>query len=488
MNRCHVASAEATSRASEDQSHLLGCGYSCGETLAGLPDQDHTSVVVPETQYLKTPDGVYIAYQVVGEGPVDFVQILGSAGNVEILRELPVADFYRRLASFSRLILHDRRGTGLSDRMVPIPNLETRAQDLLAVLDAVGSTEAVISGSETGGAVAALFAATYPALTRALILAWPVARGTWAPDYPWGEKPETQERYLKAVGQGWGTEAFAARFVAENAPSHAGDAEAIRRKARMQRHFITPGAAVELERIWYETDVLDVLGAVRTPTLITDLADAEWGPGESRYIASLIPNATLRFLPGRDPNSTGVIDASVEAIEEFLEVEPLPVSVDRVLSTVLFTDVVGSTRKADELGDHAWKDLLSAHQGRVRAELARYRGREIDARGEECFARFDGPARAVHCAIAITRAVQDLGIQVRAGVHTGEVELVRDEVRGIAVHIGARVASLAGPDEVLVSSTVKDLVAGSGLAFEDAGEHELKGVPNRWRLYSVVSE
>jgi class 3 adenylate cyclase/pimeloyl-ACP methyl ester carboxylesterase len=444
--------------------------------------------VVPETQYVKTSDGAHIAYQVFGEGPVDLVQILGSSGNVEIQWDLPVADFYRRLASFSRLILHDRRGTGLSDRTVPIPNLETRAQDLLAVLDAVGSKEAVIGGSETGGAVAVLFGATYPARTRALILAWPVARGTWAPDYPWADKPETQERYLRAVEQGWGTEAFAARFVAENAPSHAGDAEAIRRRARMQRHFVSPGAAVDLERIWYETDVLDVLGVIQAPTLITDLADAEWGPDESRYIASLIPNATLKFLPGRDPWDNGIIDASVAAIKEFLGVEPLPVSVDRVLSTVLFTDVVGSTRKADELGDHAWKDLLSAHHGRVRAELARYRGREIDARGEESFATFDGPARAVHCAIAITRAVQDLDIQVRAGVHTGEVELVGDQVRGIAVHIGARVTSLAGPGEVLVSSTVKDLVAGSGLLFEDGGVHELRGVPDRWHLYSVVSD
>jgi class 3 adenylate cyclase len=473
-------------RASEEQPYLQAAVIPVG-TLAGLPDQDHTSDVVPETHYVKTPDGVHIAYQVLGEGPVDFALILGSSGNVEIQWELPVANLYRRLASFSRLILHDRRGTGLSDRMVPIPNLETRAQDLLAVLDAVGSTEAVISGSETGGAVAALFAATYPARSRALILTWPVARGTWAPDYPWGEKPETQERYLKAVAHGWGTEAFAARFLAENVQSLAGNAEAIRLKARMQRHFVTPGAAVELERIWYETDVLDVLGVIRTPTLITDLADAEWGPEESRYIASLIPNATMRFLPGRDPESAD-IDASVEAIEEFLGVEPLPVSVDRVLSTVLFTDVVGSTRKADELGDHAWKDLLSAHQGRVRAELARYRGREIDARGEESFATFDGPARAVHCAIAITRAVQDLGIQVRAGVHTGEVELVGDQVRGIAVHIGARVASLAGSGEVLVSSTVKDLVAGSGLLFEDGGVHELKGVPDHWQLYSVISD
>jgi class 3 adenylate cyclase/pimeloyl-ACP methyl ester carboxylesterase len=444
--------------------------------------------VIPETRYAKAADGVNIAYQVVGEGPVDLVLIFGSSGNVEIQWEFPVADLFRRLASFSRLILHDRRGTGLSDRMVPIPNLETRAQDLLAVLDAVGSKEAVISGSETGGAVAALFGATYPTRTRALILAWPVARGTWAPDYPWAEKPETQERYLRAVEQSWGTEAFAARFLAESEPSRAGDAEAIRRKARMQRHFVTPGAAVDLERIWYETDVLDVLGAIRVPTLITDLADADWGPEESRYIASLISNATLTFLPGRDPSSPGVIDASVEAMEEFLGVEPLPVSVDRVLSTVLFTDVVDSTRKADELGDHAWKDLLSAHQGRVRAELARYRGREIDARGEESFATFDGPARAVHCAIAITRAVKDLGILVRAGVHTGEVELVGDQVRGIAVHIGARVASLAGSGEVLVSSTVKDLVAGSGLLFEDGGVHELKGVPGRWQLYSVVSD
>lgn len=457
--------------------------------LAGETARDHTSGVIPETLYAKTSDGVHIAYQVLGEGPVDFVAMPGSSGNVEIMWENPLwEDLFRRFASFSRLILHDRRGTGLSDRTVPIPNLETRAQDLLAVLDAVGSREAVICGAETAGALAALFGATYPARTRGLILLWLVGRGAWAPDYPWADKPDTQEQHMKAVEQGWGTEAYAALFLAENAPSLAGDAEAIRAVARMQRHFVSPGAALELERVWYETDVIDVLGAVRVPTLVVDLADAYWDLEEERYLASLIPHARYALLPGSDPWSIESNATVVGAIEEFLGVEPLPVSADRVLSTVLFTDVVGSTRKADEVGDHAWKNLLSAHHGRVRAELARYRGREVDVRGEESFATFDGPARAVHCAIAIRRAIRDLGIEIRAGAHTGEVELVGDEVRGIAVHIGARVASLAGPGEVLVSSTVKDLVAGSGLIFEDRGVHELKGVPNPWRLYAAVSD
>ena len=444
-------------------------------------------VELPETRYAKTTDGVYIAYQTLGHGPIDIAWQFEWLGNVDVIWQArPYAEWFRGLASFSRLILHDRRGTGASSRDVDPPNLETRGADLLAVLDAVGSERPVLGASLEGGAPNVLLAATAPERVHSLFWWYPAPRSTLAPDYPWGQTEELLDRDMRAAVQMWGTPEYEAWW---NEPAPAGTEQVPGSDrlpvALLGRQTATPDVAVELELIWRQTDVRGTLPAVSAPTL---LMARDRDREALEYLASLLPRAEIRLFPGGS-DLLPLIDeqpAVLDAIREFVGIETPPPIVDRVLAAVLFTDIVGSTQRLNELGDAAWRSILARHDERCRAEIERHRGRYVDSTGDGVFATFDGPARAVRCAQAIDAAVHDLGLRIRAGVHTGEVELDGDAVRGIAVHIGARVAAMAGPSEVLVSQTVKDLVAGSGLTFEDAGEHELKGVPDRWRLYRVT--
>ena len=437
----------------------------------------------PETRYTKSGD-VNIAYQVVGQGPLDLVLVPGWISNIDVFWEEPAFNrFLTRLASFSRLILFDKRGTGLSDRVADMPSLEVRMDDVRAVMDAVGSERAALFGYSEGGTMCALFAATYPARTSALIMAGAFARRMSAPDYPWGVTEEQMDAFVDKIQREWGGPVG----VDMRAPSMAHDEGFRQWWARWLRASASPAAAVKLVRMNMEIDIRHVLPAIRVPTLILHSVNERFLDVEgSRYMAAQIPGAKLVELPGAD-HAPWLEDADmiVSEIEEFLT-GARPVSEpDRVLATVLFTDIVGATEKAAGLGDRRWHDLLDSHHACVRRELARFRGREIDTAGDGFLATFDGPARAVRCACAISDAVRPLGVEIRAGLHTGECEVMGEKVGGIAVHIGARVAAHAHANEVLVSNTVKDLVAGSGLSFRDRGIQPLKGVPGDWRLFAV---
>jgi pimeloyl-ACP methyl ester carboxylesterase len=444
-----------------------------GETLA-----------VETTEILYTRSGdVNIAYQVVGTGAIDLVLVPGFISHLELdWAEPRSAHFLRRLSSFSRLIRFDKRGTGLSDRPGGLPDLETRMDDVRAVLDAVGSERAALFGYSEGGPMSLLFAGTYPRRTTALIL-----YGTYAKrrdpddDYPWAPTWEERQAYADEIERGWGWESDMQRM----SPS-ADDAMA-RWWATRARAAASPGAARDLILMNSQIDVRALLPAIRVPTLVLHRSgDRDSRPEEGRYIAERIPGARFVELPGEDhiPSIDG--DQIVDEVEEFLTGVRRGPEPDRILATVLFTDIVGSTEKAAALGDRAWLGLRDDHDALVRRELDRFRGNEIDTAGDGFLASFDGPARAVRCASAITRGVQDLGLDVRAGVHTGECELAGGgKLGGIAVHIGARVAAEAGPGEVLVTSTVKDLVAGSGIVFRARGAKRLKGVDEEWRLFAV---
>jgi class 3 adenylate cyclase len=435
---------------------------------------------IPETRYAITPDGIYLAYQAVGEGPVDLVWQLDLFGNIDLVWETDLGNWFSDLASFSRLILHDRRGTGLSSRNVAPPDLETRVADLGVILDAVGSERPVLGGEFDGGAPNVMFAGSQPERVHSLVWWEPQPRNTWAPDYPWGVDDDYLERSAKVTAEYWGTDGFGAAF-AEVEASVGNDVpgQVTADLSKLARHTVTPDVAIALDRMWQETDVRSILPSVTAPTLLLPSGNKEI----AEYVASLMPDAKVRMLPG-----TPELDdpAIIAEIREWVGIAPTVPDLDRVLATVLFTDIVGSTERLTEMGDAGWRSVLKRHNERARAEIDRHGGRFVDSTGDGVFATFDGPARAVRCAKAIGAAVGDLGIQIRAGAHTGEVVLEGEAVRGIAVHVGARVAALAGPSEVLVSQTVKDLVAGSGLTFEDAGEHELKGVTDRWRLYRVA--
>ncbi len=424
-----------------------------------------------------------IAYSVAGEGPRDLVFAHGFAGNVEIEREIPfMRAFHDRAALFSRFIVFDRRGTGLSDRPREAATLEVRMDDVRAVLDAVGSEHAVLFATVEAAAMCMLFAATYPERTLGLALYNPIARGTWAPDYPWASSPDEWREEIDRTTRDWGTYSYAELDVREVAPSHARDPSFIAEWARHYRLSASPGAAATLERMVADVDVRDVLSTIRVPTLVAHPPD---GREVAEYIVARIPGARRFEVAGPDAAVYLQADTLLPEIERFigtLDVEER----ETLLATVLFTDIVGSTAKLAEIGDARWRDLVERHHAVVRQQLGRFRGREIDTAGDGFFATFDGPARAIRCAHELPAALRELGIEVRIGLHTGECELVGDKITGIAVNVGARIASLAGPSEVLVSRTVRDLVAGSGLIFEDAGEHELKGVPDRWHLYRVV--
>jgi pimeloyl-ACP methyl ester carboxylesterase len=443
-----------------------------------------------ETRYAMSGD-VAIAYRVFGDGPVDLVHTPGSVSNVELLWDQPLfARYTDRIASFTRLIVFDKRGTGLSDRVKKIATLEERADDIRAVMDAAGLERAVIMGASEGGPMAVVFAATHPTRTRGLILYGSSARSTWAPDYPWRITLEEYRREIAAEERSPTpmSEAWARESLKVLMPSVADDDELVRWWAMFTRMSISPGALLDLARMNMEINVTDVLPTVRVPTLVIQRADDRViQAGEGRYVAERIPGARYVELPGADHVPVaGDTESVIREIERFVAAlpdgEPEP---DTVLATVLFTDIVDSTATAAELGDRRWRELLQRHHDAVRRELMRHRGREVDTAGDGFFATFDGPARAIRCACAVTRAVGELGIGVRAGVHTGECELLDDKVAGIAVSIGARVAARAGAGEVLVSSTVKDLVAGSGIQFVDRGVAELKGVPGEWRVYAV---
>jgi class 3 adenylate cyclase/alpha-beta hydrolase superfamily lysophospholipase len=449
-------------------------------------------VEVPETRYARSGD-VNIAYAVVGDGPFDLVYVGGLLSHLEVTWEDPDRRaFFERLARETRLIRFDKRGVGLSDRVSGVPSFEERMDDVRAVMDAVGLERAALLGLADGGAMACLFAATYPDRTAGLVLYSPMPRFTRAPDFPW--RP-TEQGFLGAVDDAerrWGTVERARELLKVAAPSVADDEAFVQRWARAARYAAGPGDAMRFGRMNLQIDIRDVLPTIRVPTLVLHRAgDRDIDPAVSRYVAERIPGARYLELPGDDGIIfVGDTEPLHRAVEEFLREtwDAAPIAEpERVLATVLFTDIVGSTAKAVELGDARWRDLLEEHHTRVRRQLARFRGREIDTAGDGFFASFDGPARAVRCACATRDAVRDLGIEIRAGVHTGECELLDEKVAGIAVSIGARVAAQAAPGEVLVSSTVKDLVAGSGLEFEERGAAELKGVPGEWRLYAVRS-
>jgi pimeloyl-ACP methyl ester carboxylesterase len=439
--------------------------------------------VTPETRYAKSGD-LSIAYQVVGEGPFDLIYVPGWISNVELMWEEPAhAHVLERLLRFSRLILFDKRGTGLSDpvSLDRLPTLEERMDDVRAVLDAVGSQRAAVFGFSEGGLMSVLFAATYPERVTALVLYGIFAKRIWSEDYPWAPTPEARRREIDALERNWAE----TMDLDQLAPS---ETDAFKRRlATYFRRSASPGAAVALMRMNTEIDVRNVLPSIQAPTLVLHRRDdLDAKVEEGRWIAGRIPGAKYVELPG-DAHTlwAGDTDALVDEIEEFLTGVRRGPEPDRVLATVLFTDIVGSTDHATTLGDRRWRGLLDEHHGRVRKELERYRGIEVDTAGDGFFASFDGPARAVRTAWAIRNSVRDLGIDVRAGLHTGECQVMQGKIGGIAVHTGARVAAAAGPQEVLVSSTVHDLVAGSGIEFQDRGDHELKGV-GAWRLYSVV--
>jgi len=436
----------------------------------------------PRTQYTKTSDGVNIAYQVVGDGPLDIVEVPSSFSHLEAAWEEPsCARMWRRFASFSRIILLDKRGTGLSDRVTGVATLEERMDDVRAVMDAVGSERAAVLGGSEGGPMAALFAATYPERNLALILYGTAAK--FAPSSEYRPTPEQLQPVWDAIERTWGQGVSVGVF----APSRAEDERFKQWWARYERLSASPGAVVALLRMNMEIDVRDILPVIAVPTLIIHrTGDRSVGVEEGRDLARRIPGAKYVELPGIDHLPfVGDQDAIVDEIEEFLTGMRHRPEPDRMLATVLFTDIVGSTERVAELGDRRWRELLNDYYALGRSELARFQGREVKTTGDGFLATFDGPARAIRCACATSDVAQTLGIRVRAGLHCGECEMMGGDIGGIAVHIASRVASMAAPDEVLVSSTVKDLVAGSGIGFEDRGPHRLKGVPDEWRLFAV---
>jgi class 3 adenylate cyclase/pimeloyl-ACP methyl ester carboxylesterase len=449
---------------------------------------------VPDPRYVRATDGAYIAYQVVGDGAVDVAWQVDAGGCLDVWWELGWARaWFEGLASFARLILHDWRATGLSSRNVPVPNLETRAEDLRLVLDAAGSRSAVLGGWWESLGPCVLLAAREPARVRALLWWNPLPRTARAPDYPWGQGPGDIALERAAVKH-WGTIEHARAWAQQVSEGFGGPIpdEAVKWWVKKCRNTCTPDVAAELDEIWWETDVRGILPAVQVPTLLmVDDGDGGSRP-EAEHVASLMPSvARVQALPAMRGWPTGraeiqrIIDPRLDAVQRFIGVEPPQPAFDTVLSTVLFTDIVGSTKQQARLGDRGWKAVVEQHHATVRNALGSWRGVENDTAGDGFYATFDGPARAIHCAHEIRDGVRDLGIEVRAGIHTGECELVDGKCAGIAVTTGARIAARARPSQVLVSQTVKDLVAGSGFRFESVGEHELSGVPDTWRLYDA---
>lgn len=443
--------------------------------------------MLSETKYAKLGDA-HIAYKTLGDGPIDLVLSLGYVSHVEHLFAEPrMRAFFERLAAFSRLIVFDRRGVGLSDPFDRAPTLTEQADDMRAVLDDLGSEQAAIFGFTAGVPYAVVFAATDPERVSHLVLGSGFARFTWAEDYTWAMKPELRDAYLDhTLHETWGTGALATNF----APSVANDPEFREWMAALERLSCGPGAARKFSKMIGDTDVREILPLVQQPTLVMHPSGSpQIDIRHSRYLAEHIPNATFLELPGADvtpvtPEQQILVS---DATEEFLTGNKRVGTHNRALRTVLFTDIVDSTQKAVELGDQNWHQVLDRHDAVVRRELAHYQGREVKTTGDGFFAAFEGPEKAVRCALSLADAVESTGVEIRAGVHTGECEIRGDDLGGLAVHIGARVASKAERHEVLVSQTVRDLVVGSELSFESRGEHELKGVPGSWQLYAAAA-
>ncbi len=435
----------------------------------GLP------IMVPKTHYAKSGE-LSIAYQVLGEGPFDVVFVPGYISNLDVGWDMPMASLYRRLASFARLIIFDKRGTGLSDRDCGIPSLEERIDDVRAVMAAAGSEQASIIGFSEGSAMALMFAASYPDRTRSLVL-----YGAFCKFPGWVPPPDGRFDW---VDRYWGTGVTATGM----APSLSGDSSFRELMARNERASASPSAVKALMTMNAELDVGPILPAVRAPCLLVHrVGDRACSVEASRHLARQLPDARYIELPGDDHALIGDTRRLFDEIEEFLTGSRPIVPTDRVLATVLFTDIVDSTKRARELGDHAWHELLARHDRLVRAEIGRHGGREIKTLGDGFLATFDGPARAIRCASAIVETIPTIGLSVRAGLHIGEIEITANDVNGIAVHVAARVVATAAPNQVLVSSTLKDLVAGSKIKFQDHGSRTLKGLDDKIRLFGVAA-
>jgi pimeloyl-ACP methyl ester carboxylesterase/plasmid stabilization system protein ParE len=438
---------------------------------------------IPETKYAKSGD-THIAYQVFGSGALDLVYVPGFVSHLEHQWNNPRwSHMLRRLASFARVIMFDKPGTGMSDRLSAIPTLEQRIDDVRAVMDAVGSERAAFFGVSEGGPMSILFAATHPQRTAALILYGTYARRMWAPEHPWGRTEAEMSAILERMERSWGQDANLDLW----APSIAKNEDLCRAVATYLRLAASPGAAVTVLRLTTEIDVRHVLPVIRVPALVMHrTGDRITQIGQGRYLSEAIRGSKFVELAGDDHIPwVGNGDAIIDEVEEFLT-GIRPADTDRVLATILFTDIVGSTERALALGDRRWRELLEQYYAVARRELSRFRGREIDSAGDGLFAAFDGPARAIRCACRIRDELRPLALEVRSGLHAGECEVVGEKIGGIAVHIGARVAAAAVPGEVLVSNTVKDLVAGAGIGFKDRGSHVLKGLPGEWPLFAVA--
>jgi class 3 adenylate cyclase len=441
--------------------------------------------------YARTSDDVWIAYQVVGDAARDLVLVNAWVSHLEIMWEQPrFRSMLEALAQDARVITFDKRGTGLSDRISRVPDLEARMDDIRAVMDAAGSKRATLFGWGDGGALAALFAATYPERTAGLVLFDGSARMTWAPDYPWGLPKEAWDREHARIPTIWGTVEHAREWAEMSWLIDAGapdDPELLEWAARWARYSAAPGDMLMFDRMWANTDVRNILPTIQVPTSV--LYGEGSDPAQAEHVAGMISGAELVGVKGgRGLVWAGDVDELRDAVGSFLaSIRNEASSFDRVFATVLFTDIVNSTAQSAALGDTGWRKVQDAHDAVVRAQLARFNGREVRTMGDGFLATFDGPGRAVRCAQAISESVKPLGIEIRAGLHAGEIELVDDDIAGIAVAIGARIGALATASEVLVSSTVRDLITGSSIELEDRGTHTLKGVPGEWQLYAVAA-
>lgn len=440
---------------------------------------------LPKTEYAKSGD-VHIAYQVIGTGLVDLILVPGWVSNIELAWEnLEYSRFMQRLASFSRLIIFDKRGTGLSDRVNEsvLPDLEHRMDDVRAVMKAADSDRAALMGVSEGGSMSLLFAATYPKQTIALITAGVFASRIWSQDYPWAPTPEQRQQWFDLIEKDWGGEVD----LDVIAPSIADDPQFGKWWSAYLRRSASPAAALTLGKMNTQIDVRDVLSSIQVPTLVLHrVGDKDVNIEEARYIASRIPGAKLVELPGKDHLVfVGDTRTLLDEVEEFLTGTRPTSKGERLLATILFTDIVSSTRHVIDLGDQSWHSLLERHNNLVRSEVSRFSGKEIETAGDSFLITFDGPARAIRCACAIRDAVKQLGIEISAGLHTGEIELLDEKVGGIGVHIASRVLEKASPNEVLVSRTVKDLISGSGINLIEKGVYSLKGIPDEWRLFAA---
>jgi class 3 adenylate cyclase len=438
-----------------------------------------------------TVDGVHIAYQVIGSGPMNFVYVNSAFNsNIEVVWDWEPARVFEWLAARGRLLIFDRRGVGMSDAVSGdnLPTIEARMEDITAVMDAAGFERAVLFGLEDGAAQVFMFAATHPERTAGVITFAGAVHGSYSLEAPWAWTQDLWDEQIALVSTDWGSPECVDVFTAEAFPSRLHDARFKAAYGRALRQSLSPADALSVLRMYRDTDASHMLPIIQAPTLVIHpVEERSESIDEGRFIASEIPGAQLLEVPGGDLAPWEAVATFGKEIDDFLgQLQTVERLVERVLATVMFTDIVGSTNMAVELGDEPWKRLLTRHHSAVRALLGRYRGREVNTTGDGFLSTFDGPARAIRCATEICDLTERIGVKVRAGVHTGEVETIGEDISGIAVHVGARVAAKAGPSEVVVSQTVKDLVAGAGLNFEDLGEHDLKGVPDRWRLYRVL--